>query len=995
MMKNYRLLWGASAMIVAGAVIAPLAFDRSQSYVPRKEKAQEEKAMKGAAEWLFNIRKNPATGTVDYADVLGAQEQMKYYDMLAMRSRGASSAPTLTWQELGPDNVGGRTRALLIDKNNPDRMYAGGVGGGLWISGDAGASWSKYNDTLENIAVTSICQSADGHIYFGTGEGLYALSGSGAQGFIGGGIWKSTDATGTSFTRLSATIPTSINNPSIDWVAVNKLAAHPTDPNIIFAATQRGVRISTDAGQTWLNPVTSSLSTTTLVTQQATDVDVSPDGSYIIAAIGGKCYKSATGAFQTWDNISDGGNTSLPTGGVGRAEFAISPDDPNYIYASLAKSAPARLYNIYLSQDAGATWTIIGPGGSLTFEPFGSYGQGDYDNAIEVFPGNKYSAVLGGVELWKWVANSPSTPTVGQWTRIALEQPDIPQNPFYVHADKHAFAFRPGSPSTFYVGCDGGVFKTIDGGMTFIQSNRNYNVTQFYTVAFKANGWAASGNSGNMVMGGTQDNGTQYINSLGNTEMSAIEIDGGDGGYCEFASLNPNALFTTVYHGTLRRSPNDGAGLAEFYNNRINGLNPGSGFNVAGFITPIALWESTKDLGSPDSVTYVVPSAVSAGTTFNVASFISPNQISYTTPVALNADDTIKVQDYFQSKLAVGFTNQVFMTREALNFATVPKWTKIAGANSQPNAFSGMVQTMAWANDGDILYVGTVDGRVYRLSNIRAVIDSTKGHDTDLGTGNNPNDPVVCTQIAGFSSRCITSIAVDPNNADRVVVTLGNYGQTQYIWYSTTASTCATSTGTANFANKTGTNLPTMPIYGSSFDGWNPNRVVLGTELGIYATDNITAGTVSWDHLNAGTNMPNVPVFMVRQQQLPTWRANNSGTFYAATHGRGIWKTTNTAAPVGIEDPSNGSNSTIDATVVVTPNPVSETALVAFTLKKSGDVTLKIYDLRGKLVKTVKRAAQAGVVQIGIDSQGMNAGTYLVSIEAGAQTGTTKFVVVK
>lgn len=990
-MKNYKLLWGASAVILCGAFALPFAMDHTQRYIPRSSSAAVEKqqGIKGAQEWLFNIRKNPVTGTVDYNDVLRAQEQARLYDELASSSR-TSSAPNLLWQEVGPDNVGGRTRAIVVDKDDPNRMYAAGVSGGFWMSTDAGTSWYKYNDMIENLAVVSICQAANGDVYFGTGEGngLYYLLGSGSAGILGGGIWKSTDH-GQSFTRLTATIPSAQNSSSADFAAVNKMAAHPTDANTIYAATDRGIRISTDGGQTWSNPVTTSLTSTTLVQNAATDVEVAPDGSYALASISGKLYKSPTGAFQTWDNISDGGTNELPSGGMGRIEFNIAPSDANYIYASVAK-VTGRLYNIYLSTDAGNTWSVIGPGGSLSFEPFGAQSQGNYDNAIAVLPNNKYSALVAGVELWKWVATA-SSPTTGQWTRIALENPDVPQNPYYVHADKHVITFKPGTPSTFYIGCDGGIFRTTDGGQTYSAVNKYYNVTQFYSVAFKAFNMDAGGTVGNIVMGGAQDNGTQFIDgSSGNSVMSATQVGGGDGAWCEFSMLNPSAMFTTVYYGSLGRSSNDGSSMSGFYNSRINALDPGNNAAAASFVTPIALWESRYEPTSPDSITVIATTNMPAGTTDTVPSLTNGLPVIYTTPVAISAGDTFKVQDYYQSKLAVGFTSQIFMTRGALDFSSTPKWTKIAGARSKPNAFSGVTQTLAWDPNGDVLYVGTDGGKVYRISNIKTVIDSTKNGDIDsVGTANTDNQ-LVCTQIGGFSGRCVTGLAVDPNGS-KLIVTLGNYGTTNYIYICQNRNTAASSTTTTNFTAITGTGLPTMPVYGATFDKWNPNSVVLGTEMGVYATDDVTASTVTWVH---ETDFPNVPVFQIRQAQWPTWESNISGYIYAATHGRGIWRTTNTAAPVGINEPSHTVTNTA-LSVIVSPNPVSEKALVGFTLRESGNVILKVYDLRGQLVRTIKRDARAGVVQVEIDSQELTAGTYLVSIEAGAQKGTAKFVVVK
>src|ERR1051325_2305409 len=106
-----------------------------------------------------------------------------------------------TWQSLGPGNVGGRTRALLIDPVNPDVMYAAGVGGGIWKTTNAGAAWLPLNDFLATIAVT--CTPCDpsnsATIYAGTGEGCFN-----ADGVRGAGIFKTPHA-GAPWTRLATT----------------------------------------------------------------------------------------------------------------------------------------------------------------------------------------------------------------------------------------------------------------------------------------------------------------------------------------------------------------------------------------------------------------------------------------------------------------------------------------------------------------------------------------------------------------------------------------------------------------------------------------------------------------------------------------------------------------------------------------------------------------------------------------------------------------------
>src|SRR5688500_15317906 len=129
---------------------------------------EDEEEAGGYREHMNKIRANQVTGVVDINDVIAARAEA-----LAMRGSGNSrGALSLEWEELGPDNIGGRTRAILIDRNNTNRMYTGGVSGGLWISDNAGNSWRVYsgNDTLSGVGIGSLTQAANGDIYVGTGE---------------------------------------------------------------------------------------------------------------------------------------------------------------------------------------------------------------------------------------------------------------------------------------------------------------------------------------------------------------------------------------------------------------------------------------------------------------------------------------------------------------------------------------------------------------------------------------------------------------------------------------------------------------------------------------------------------------------------------------------------------------------------------------------------------------------------------------------------------
>ncbi|MBI1192694.1 MAG: hypothetical protein GC205_05910, partial [Bacteroidetes bacterium] len=160
--------------------------------------------------WLFEMRKNPATGHLTEADLLEGRRQVM--EARARNAQSNSRSLGVVWSHLGPTNIGGRTRAIAIDPSNPSRMYGGSVSGGLFISNDGGVSWEPHpqNPLLQSTLISTISIAANGDIYFGTGESyldFFDGSGSYSHGFTGTGVYKSTDG-GVSFSLLTATEPT-------------------------------------------------------------------------------------------------------------------------------------------------------------------------------------------------------------------------------------------------------------------------------------------------------------------------------------------------------------------------------------------------------------------------------------------------------------------------------------------------------------------------------------------------------------------------------------------------------------------------------------------------------------------------------------------------------------------------------------------------------------------------------------------------------------------
>ncbi|MFI5149082.1 MAG: T9SS type A sorting domain-containing protein [Bacteroidia bacterium] len=1089
-MNNGKLLL-ASAFVASTLLIGiPVLQNNFQSkYSLPQEKTDESASVKtqdasGYAAYWFNRRKDE-NGVINFTRIA------EVTDKVAKEARRHSvSAWPLTFTELGPDNVGGRTRAICIDKTDHRHMFAGGVSGGLWESHDAGSSWqhAPSSDQFDVLTITSICQAADNTWYFGTGEGVfYGYYGDGTGGFIGGGIWQSHD--GVTWTRLSSTTAVNPTNSGNTWAAIGRLAADPTNASRLYAATGSGFKVSSDAGVTWVSGGTS-------LSGLGYDVKVASDGS-VYAVNGSRLFKSPNGNPGSF--VPMAASTGFPQTGFRRIEVAVAPSDPNYVYAYIGSASGPGTFGAYLSTDGANTWTQIAAAGNLVFEPLS---QNDYAIGLGVDPFNPSRVVVGGLNLWKWemTNGNPSAP-VGQWTQLS-NWSTFTGDPTYVHADQHIVCWDPAQQGKFYVGCDGGIFMSLNLGLAFIPVNKAYQVTQFYDVDCD---YLAP--SRNIVFGGCQDNGTQFINGKGNTTLSAASIGGGDGGQVAMSFLNPNAMFGTVYYGSCARSANRGSGANSFYNARITIQNGGVGkAGYGNFVTPIRIWESANDPNTQDSLLFaatrqssnvatgngtttvysfalkpdfngiqqttanIIPGsmAINAGSlnlsddgagnivgsgitasgntinyatrTLNLSFTTAPStsdliKVSYdvtypagssiivssktnnlkftavtssSTITSLGPNDSIYVKDIIQAKFAVGFSylNGLFVTNKPLDFSTTPMWIKAAGLTSKPDAFNGgQVEDMKWSANGNTLFFTSDNGGIYRVDGLSYIRDSINS-DIETKVGStivaNPRTPITCTQL-GYTGGGVppgniaTQIDVDPNNPDNLIVAVAGYTNVAHVYMLTNATTCPSQKNNmSNFTSVQG-NLIQMPVYACSFDKYHPGHALVGTEFGVYSTDNINAGSVVWTSQCGLGSFPRVPTLKIHQSRYEPWNGcQNAGVFYFATHGRGVWKSEVSYQPMGIAPVSGTNPSTVAPTIHIFPNPVTTNGTVSYTLFHSGDVKVFIYNLRGQLVKTLAMAHQPeGQNTFEFESSELTAGTYIMSLESGQQKGVSRFIVTK
>lgn len=482
-------------------------------------------------------------GQIPFEAVMHARRAVEERTKLPKRqlqngaAKTLSSAPTTPWESLGPGNVGGRIRSIIINPNAPNVMYVGGVSGGVWRSDNGGGSWYPLNDFMASLNVTTLAMDPTNALvlYAGTGEGFSGSTGPGPNPAPppGAGVFKSTNA-GLAWSQLPSTA-------NAQWSFVNRLAHHPTTTNLLLAATGSGVFRTTDGGTSW---------TSVLTAVNATQVKFHPtDGTNGRALCGTtNGFFLSTDGGVTWTNQATGAANKLPSV-IGRCEGDFARTGSN-IYVNMDRN----LGEVWRSSDGGATWTLQNTGTGY----FGGNSQGSYDNAIWVDPTNANRIVFSGRNLQRSTDGGVNLTKIGGDTSGA----SVP----FVHPDIHAIVPHPQydgvNNKTVFIGCDGGIYSTSDITTASLSSgwqylNSSLGITQFYSGAVASDG--------SRVAGGAQDNDRLHYTVAGGTEgwfVAGGTAPGGDGTMAVIDFSNSQRIYMEATGLSVGRSDDGGQNYA-------------------------------------------------------------------------------------------------------------------------------------------------------------------------------------------------------------------------------------------------------------------------------------------------------------------------------------------------------------------------------------------------------------------------------------------------
>ncbi len=563
--------------------------------------------------------------------------------------------------------VSGRVTAIEIDPLDPNKVYVGTAQGGVYRSLNGGSIWTPIFDSAQSLAIGALAlDAANGRLYVGTGE----ANGS-ADSFGGVGLYR-IDNVNTSATLVGPINPvrTYLDAASaaqsvavFTGRSISKILIVPNDPTTLLVGVAGGViGIGGDPPFGGSVPPLGVRGLYKLTSVTGAPASVSVTRISVGGNVNQGCFDTpCTGNRNLNDMVFDPadltGNTLIVwlnginqanDGGIWRTTNAITGAPPTFAqtFATTSTSAsngrgalaiykqganPAVVYvasgepSIATAASPGATLCNSGtqPGalrrsvdGGVTFSaklPGGGGfcgGQCFYNIALAVLPGTTTATsddkiLLGGNIRG---AGTPSACQKLQGTSLDGGATVFADTDVGLHADSHAITIAPSNPLIVYRGDDGGIWKSIDGGLTWVSlNNATFRATQFI-------GLSVHPTDPNFTIGGTQDNGTNQLLASGSAWN---RIDFGDGG---FALIDQNATNTsnvTMYH-TYFNQTNNFMGFGRVLSNAC----ASSGFWAfkgiyGGIVSPSPYCDGSTDtfngIALTDPVNFYAPMALGPG----------------------------------------------------------------------------------------------------------------------------------------------------------------------------------------------------------------------------------------------------------------------------------------------------------------------------------------------------------------------------------------------
>ncbi len=433
----------------------------------------------------------------------------------------------LELRSIGPALMSGRISDIAIHPQDDNIWYVAVASGGVWKTHNAGVTWTPVFDRESSFATgcVTIDPNNPNVVWVGTGENV-----GGRHLSFGDGVYRSGDG-GKTWKNMG------LKNSE----HVSKIMVHPDDSDVIWVASQgplwskggeRGLYKSTDGGKNWKRTLGNSDWT------GVTDISIDPRNPAVLYAAtwdrhrtvaaymgggpGSGLHRSTDGG-ETWEKLTEG----LPTSNLGKIGLAISPQQPDVLYAAI--ELDRRKGGVYRSADRGSSWTKMSDAVSGATGPH-------YYQELYACPHQFDRIYLLDVRV-------QISDNGGKTFRRMTEK--------HKHSDNHALAFRKDDPDYLLMGTDGGVYESFDLAKNW-RFMANLPLTQFYKVAVD------DAEPFYNIFGGTQDNSTEggpsrtdNVQGIQNSDWRVV-LDW-DGHQPATEPGNPNIMYGQRQEGTLAR----------------------------------------------------------------------------------------------------------------------------------------------------------------------------------------------------------------------------------------------------------------------------------------------------------------------------------------------------------------------------------------------------------------------------------------------------------
>jgi hypothetical protein len=844
--------------------------------------------------------------------------QMEMARQAGKQLAGVGNASSV-WTSVGPSPIiwntpstdptqsfSGRITAVAVDQSDTSgkTVVVGGAYGGVWRTTNgtdpaANIKWTPLTDDQATLSIGSIAIQPGGNgstIIVGTGEPNGAI-----DSYYGMGLLVTTD-TGAHWNLVQQTsdaTPMSFTGKAISAIAFNTTSGNTS--NIVAAVaspgvalgnsdTVRGAVYSSDGGATW-HAATISDGGTHITDSSVMSAVFDPveskffivvrrHGVFVSADQGHTFTKLATQPNATiLSEANCPAATNPNTCPLYRAAMAV-----RYVAPGAEKTSPDELYiwmigfdtsgntinlNLYQTKDGGTTWTALNENGINTATGGDASGvqQAWYDVYLGAVPTATGTDLFAGtINIYKCSISSSNPTCAATPFKNLTHVYDSTCTNFYpnVHPDQHGFDYV-GSGKITYFGTDGGMYRSLDettltvGNCTALNVFDDMNADLGSLAQFV---WGSQKyNKNSEFMGGTQDNGTSYVDNSFTVPGTKgwYEQNGGDGGYN--AIDNNDNWYSTNTGVTIQACPGGWVGCTQWQN----------------LIIDVQGGPSATDGDYPGTGFY--------------------------TPFILDPQDQTKVivgtcRIWRGANTAASWTSNTITNALSHKFNTTLDSSCTGSDNSVTSIAAGGPKTTAGSK---VIYAGTSFG-----ANFNGGIFVTNN------AGAPGTAPTAWTNITGSIDTigyAINGIAVDPHDATggtAVAVIQGFTGGSGKVWRTTSFG--------SSWTDISG-NLPDVPANDVLVDPDSGSVIYVATDIGVF----VTSDEATWTEVgpsSAGSTgfLPNTTVVHIAM-----YESGSDKRLRAWTHGRGAWETvlasgsTQTATDFAFNVGTNPTTATVTA----------------------------------------------------------------------------------